>query len=146
VSVARTPPKKSSSKSAVTEPEVRGKQGKKEGNHGMSRFDSASGAVMLVVCMWKVANCMRFDIESGHSKCITEDIKISAMTVGKYSLVNPNEGYPMPDDYKLTVKVHESYPSLDFSHFLRTSRNYSSLEMTGDNMEVHSSWLLSVCQ
>ncbi|XP_010029313.2 transmembrane emp24 domain-containing protein p24delta7 [Eucalyptus grandis] len=49
---------------------------------------------------------MRFDIESGHSKCITEDIKISAVTVGKYSLVNPNEGYPMPDDYKLTVKVN----------------------------------------
>ncbi|KAL3723295.1 hypothetical protein ACJRO7_035476 [Eucalyptus globulus] len=72
----------------------------------MSRFDAVSRMVMLVVCMWKVVNCMRFDIESGHSKCITEDIKISAVTVGKYSLVNPNEGYPMPDDYKLTVKVN----------------------------------------
>ncbi|XP_056169748.1 transmembrane emp24 domain-containing protein p24delta9-like isoform X2 [Syzygium oleosum] len=72
----------------------------------MPRFNAASRVVMMLICMWKVGNCMRFDLESGRSKCITEDIKINAMTVGKYSLVNPNEGYPIPDDYKLTVKVN----------------------------------------
>ncbi|GFY84893.1 emp24/gp25L/p24 family/GOLD family protein [Actinidia rufa] len=48
---------------------------------------------------------MRFDLKSGATKCITEDIKNNAMTVGKYSVVNPNEGYPMPDTHKITVKV-----------------------------------------
>lgn len=76
----------------------------------MSRFNAVSRVVMMVICMWKVGNCMRFDLESGSSKCITEDIKINAMTVGKYSLVNPIEGYPIPDDYKLTVKVYETIP------------------------------------
>ncbi|KAI6700535.1 hypothetical protein NL676_014859 [Syzygium grande] len=79
----------------------------------MSRFNVESRVVMMVICMWKVGNSMRFDLESGRSKCITEDIKINAMTVGKYSLVNPNEGYPIPDDYKLTVKVHGTIPFKD---------------------------------
>ncbi|PSS35132.1 Transmembrane emp24 domain-containing protein [Actinidia chinensis var. chinensis] len=48
---------------------------------------------------------MRFDLKSGATKCITEDIKNNSMSVGKYSIVNPNEGYPMPDTHKITVKV-----------------------------------------
>jgi hypothetical protein len=27
------------------------------------------------------------------------------MTVGNYSVVNPNEGYPIPDSHKITVRV-----------------------------------------
>jgi len=41
----------------------------------------------------------------GSTKCISEDIKINAMTVGKYSVVNPSDGYPLPDSHKITVKV-----------------------------------------
>ncbi|XP_031254138.1 transmembrane emp24 domain-containing protein p24delta9-like isoform X2 [Pistacia vera] len=52
---------------------------------------------------------MRFDLNSGQTKCISEDIKSNAMTVGKYSVVNPNEGYPVPDTHKLTVKVTSPY-------------------------------------
>lgn len=52
---------------------------------------------------------VRFDLESGHTKCIAEDIKSNSMTVGKYHIVNPNEGYPLPDDYKITVRVTSSY-------------------------------------
>ncbi|PSS33677.1 Transmembrane emp24 domain-containing protein [Actinidia chinensis var. chinensis] len=52
-----------------------------------------------------IVESMRFDLKSGATKCITEDIKNNAMTVGKYSVVNPNEGYPMPDTHKITVKV-----------------------------------------
>ncbi|GFY82971.1 emp24/gp25L/p24 family/GOLD family protein [Actinidia rufa] len=48
---------------------------------------------------------MRFDLKSGATKCITEDIKNNSMSVGKYSIVNPNEGYPMPKHHKITVKV-----------------------------------------
>ncbi|XP_041010729.1 transmembrane emp24 domain-containing protein p24delta9-like [Juglans microcarpa x Juglans regia] len=52
---------------------------------------------------------IRFDLQSGHTKCISEDIKSNSMTVGKYSVVNPNEGHPMPDGHKLTVRVTSSY-------------------------------------
>ncbi|KAJ7943420.1 Transmembrane emp24 domain-containing protein [Quillaja saponaria] len=52
---------------------------------------------------------VRFELQSGHTKCIAEDIKSNSMTVGKYSVVNPNEGQPMPDSHKLTVRVTSSY-------------------------------------
>lgn len=52
---------------------------------------------------------MRFDLQSGTTKCITEDIKHNAMTVGKYSVVNPLEGYPIPDTHRITVKVTSPY-------------------------------------
>ncbi|KAL6969761.1 hypothetical protein U1Q18_029472 [Sarracenia purpurea var. burkii] len=51
------------------------------------------------------AQSFRLDIQSGHTKCIAEDIKRNSMTVGKYSIVNPNEGHPLPESHKLTVRV-----------------------------------------
>ncbi|KAB2085235.1 hypothetical protein ERO13_A05G368600v2 [Gossypium hirsutum] len=48
---------------------------------------------------------MRFELDSGKTKCIAEDIKANAMTVGKYSIVNPSEGQPFPDSHKLVVRV-----------------------------------------
>lgn len=55
--------------------------------------------------MCNVVNSMRFDLKSGNPKCIVEEIMSNAMTVGNYSVVNPNEGYPIPDSHKLTVRV-----------------------------------------
>jgi hypothetical protein len=52
-----------------------------------------------------IAESMRFDLQSGHTKCVSEDINNSAITVGKYNVVNPNEGYPLPDTHKLNVRV-----------------------------------------
>jgi hypothetical protein len=51
------------------------------------------------------AHSMRFDLGSGTTKCISEDIKSNAMTVGKYGVINPNEGFPVPDTHKITVRV-----------------------------------------
>lgn len=48
---------------------------------------------------------MRFDLQSGATKCISDEIKSNSMTVGKYSTVNPNEGFPLPDTHKVTVRV-----------------------------------------
>ncbi|CAK9142353.1 unnamed protein product [Ilex paraguariensis] len=56
-----------------------------------------------------VAQSLRFDIQSGRMKCITEDIKSNSMTIGKYSIVNPNEGHPLPDSHKITVSVTSAY-------------------------------------
>ncbi|XP_048319059.1 transmembrane emp24 domain-containing protein p24delta9 [Ziziphus jujuba] len=52
---------------------------------------------------------LRFDLKSGLTKCISEDINSNSMTVGKYSIVNPNEGHPLPDSHKLTVRVTSQY-------------------------------------
>jgi hypothetical protein len=34
------------------------------------------------------------------------------MTVGKYTVVNPNEGYAIPDTHKITVKVKKVLGSI----------------------------------
>ncbi|XP_022750673.1 transmembrane emp24 domain-containing protein p24delta9-like [Durio zibethinus] len=56
-----------------------------------------------------IGESMRFELDSGNTKCISEDIKPNAMTVGKYNIVNPNEGYSLPDTHKLTVRVTSPY-------------------------------------
>ncbi|RAL40107.1 hypothetical protein DM860_008247 [Cuscuta australis] len=48
---------------------------------------------------------LRFDIESGHTKCIYEEIKSGAMSVCKYRVVNPNAGDPLPETHNITVWV-----------------------------------------
>ncbi|XAR65221.1 hypothetical protein NMG60_11009267 [Bertholletia excelsa] len=69
--------------------------------------------VLLVVLMLgvvaKTGQSLRFDLQSGHTKCIAEDMKSNSMTVGKYSTVNPDEGHPLPQSHKLTVRVTSAY-------------------------------------
>lgn len=74
---------------------------------------------------------VRFDLESGNTKCISEDIKSNSMTVGNYRIVNPNEPHhfhpssteqphqPLPESYKLTVRVifHPFYLPFYLSFF-----------------------------
>ncbi|XP_027358918.1 transmembrane emp24 domain-containing protein p24delta9-like [Abrus precatorius] len=62
-------------------------------------------ALFSLALMCGLANSMRFELPLTHTKCISDDIKTNAMTVGKYSVVNPNEGYPLPDSHKIIVKV-----------------------------------------
>ncbi|GAB2214452.1 hypothetical protein Drorol1_Dr00018799 [Drosera rotundifolia] len=52
---------------------------------------------------------LRFDVQSGHSKCISEDIKSNSMTVGNYHVINPNENSPLPDSHKLSASVTSLY-------------------------------------
>ncbi|KAG2376990.1 Transmembrane emp24 domain-containing protein [Vigna angularis] len=48
---------------------------------------------------------LRFELESGQTKCITEDIRKSSMTVGNYSIINPNVHQPLPDSHTVSVRV-----------------------------------------
>ncbi|XP_074283076.1 transmembrane emp24 domain-containing protein p24delta9-like [Silene latifolia] len=58
------------------------------------------------ICFYPlVCDSVRFDLPSGSKKCITEDIKRNSMTVGKYTIVNPIEGRPLPDSYHISVRV-----------------------------------------
>ncbi|XP_031262441.1 transmembrane emp24 domain-containing protein p24delta9-like [Pistacia vera] len=65
--------------------------------------------LVIVGILFSTSQSLRFDIQSGHTRCIAEDIKSNSMTVGKYHIVNPNEGHPLPDSHKLTVRVTSSY-------------------------------------
>ena len=61
--------------------------------------------LLLIGFLSSGSESLRFDLQSGHTKCISEDIKQNAMTVGKYHVVNPNEAQPLTDDRKLVVRV-----------------------------------------
>ncbi|XP_057810807.1 transmembrane emp24 domain-containing protein p24delta9-like [Salvia miltiorrhiza] len=66
----------------------------------------ALAAIWLLVTR---VESIRFDLETGHTKCIAEDIKTNSMTVGKYQVVNYNEGLPLPDSHKITIRVTSAY-------------------------------------
>lgn len=63
----------------------------------------------IIGFMFGDALSLRFDLQSGHTKCIAEDIKTNSMTVGKYHVVNPHEGTPLPDTHRVTVRVTSSH-------------------------------------
>lgn len=60
---------------------------------------------MILVISSRVAHSLHFDLHSGRTKCIAEDIKSNSMTVGKYSVDNPHEGHDLPQSHKISVKV-----------------------------------------
>ncbi|MCD7460728.1 hypothetical protein HAX54_044308, partial [Datura stramonium] len=75
-------------------------------------MNQRSNNLLLVLIFGFIATqveSLRFDLQSGQTKCIAEDIKSHAMTVGKYHIVNPNEGYPLPDTHKIVVRVTSTY-------------------------------------
>lgn len=73
-------------------------------NFTMVRFNNLCFLLILGFLL-STSESVRFDLESGQTKCIAEDIKSNSMTVGKYSVVNPDEAHPLPDTHKVTVRV-----------------------------------------
>ncbi|KAI3720215.1 hypothetical protein L6452_21128 [Arctium lappa] len=65
--------------------------------------------VVIIGILSTIAQSIRFELESGHTKCIADDIKSNSMTVGHYSIVNPNEGQPLPESHRITLKVTSAY-------------------------------------
>ncbi|KAK2381051.1 transmembrane emp24 domain-containing protein p24delta9 [Trifolium repens] len=66
-------------------------------------------SLLLLMLFSSSTESLRFELQSGQTKCITEDIKSNSMTVGKYTIVNPNDGYPLPDSHRVTVRVTSSH-------------------------------------
>lgn len=59
----------------------------------------------------EMGESMRFELDSGQTKCISEGIRTNAMSVGKYAIVNPHQD-ALPHSHKLTVKVCMYVPNL----------------------------------
>ncbi|KAG7591599.1 GOLD domain [Arabidopsis thaliana x Arabidopsis arenosa] len=65
-----------------------------------------SSIVLLILSILSPGTLsIRYEIHSGHTKCISEEIHANAMTVGKYNIINPNEDHPLPSSHKVTVRV-----------------------------------------
>ncbi|XP_073133991.1 transmembrane emp24 domain-containing protein p24delta9-like [Henckelia pumila] len=77
--------------------------------HIQIQIQKMSLFLVLILGSCILAESIRFDLESGHTKCIAEDIKTNSMTVGKYHVVNPSEDRPLPESHKITVRVTSSY-------------------------------------
>jgi hypothetical protein len=83
---------------------------KKRSNPVMAIPSLAFLSAFVVLCLWtSPVRCLRFDLQSGQIKCISEEIKINAMTVGKYSIVNPTESVPLPESHRVSIKVLINY-------------------------------------
>jgi len=101
-------------------------------------------SIVILLCSTSLEYCesLRFDLPSGSTKCISEDIKKDGMTVGKYSVINPNpypnfnidlrpnpsgNFYPIPNSHRITARVcvlllsllifFDSSPFSDFNNF-----------------------------
>ncbi|KAI3726124.1 hypothetical protein L1987_65921 [Smallanthus sonchifolius] len=61
--------------------------------------------VILGLVSLPIVKAMRFDINTGATKCITEDIQSNSLSVGKYTIINPDEDYPLPDSHLITVRI-----------------------------------------
>ncbi|CAN8293670.1 unnamed protein product [Cochlearia groenlandica] len=67
-----------------------------------------SSIILLILSVLSPATLsMRYELVSGHTKCISEEIHANIMSVGKYSIVNPNDDHhhPLPSSHKITVRV-----------------------------------------
>ncbi|CAH2045635.1 unnamed protein product, partial [Thlaspi arvense] len=64
---------------------------------------------------------MRYELHSGQTKCISEDTHANSISVGKYFLVNPNEGHLLPDSHKITVKMKHEADNVEAGQFSFTA-------------------------
>jgi p24 family protein delta-1 len=58
------------------------------------------------------ARALRFDLESGHTKCVSDEIKVGSMAVGKYHVVGPDPNFPdaqLPESHRIFLRVSEPH-------------------------------------
>jgi hypothetical protein len=58
------------------------------------------------------ARALRFDLESGHTKCISDKIKVNSMAVGKYQVVSLENSSPdaaLPESHHISLRVTSPY-------------------------------------
>ncbi|EER92205.1 hypothetical protein SORBI_3001G357400 [Sorghum bicolor] len=70
------------------------------------------GCLLLVLLATAApAGALRFDLLSGHTKCISDDIKVGAMAVGKYHVTGPDSQtqQQLPDSHRISLRVTSPY-------------------------------------
>ncbi|CAL5084233.1 unnamed protein product [Urochloa decumbens] len=81
-----------------------------------SRWPRPSALLLLVAFALlsapRPARALRFDLESGHTKCISDEIKVNSMAVGKYHVVGPDPNFPdaqLPESHRISLRVTSPY-------------------------------------
>ncbi|KAG9146346.1 hypothetical protein Leryth_008036 [Lithospermum erythrorhizon] len=64
--------------------------------------------LFLILTLGKLSThveSIRFEVQSGKTKCIVEEIRKNCISLGKYHIVKENEAHPLPDSHKVKVKA-----------------------------------------
>ncbi|KAL0737756.1 hypothetical protein Bca4012_013966 [Brassica carinata] len=61
--------------------------------------------ITMTIMLIRIGESMRLDLESGMTKCISDNIKLNYMTVGTYTVINPNEARHLPASHKIYATV-----------------------------------------
>ncbi|TVU46837.1 hypothetical protein EJB05_06408 [Eragrostis curvula] len=101
--------------------------------------------LLLLLAATFPAGALRFDLLSGHTKCISDDIKVGAMAVGKYHIVAPDDGgslhsssssqqqHQLPDSHRISLRVTSPYGnSLHYSENVQSGNFAFTATEAGD--------------
>uniref|UniRef100_A0ACD5YLW1 Uncharacterized protein n=1 Tax=Avena sativa TaxID=4498 RepID=A0ACD5YLW1_AVESA len=89
--------------------------------------------VLLILSGALSAGALRFDLLSGHTKCISDDIKVGAMAVGKYQVVEPEGSSQLPDSHRISLRVTSPYGnSLHYSEHVQSGNFAFTSSEAGD--------------
>ncbi|XP_047086894.1 transmembrane emp24 domain-containing protein p24delta7-like [Lolium rigidum] len=89
--------------------------------------------VLLILSGALSAGALRFDLLSGHTKCISDDIKVGAMAVGKYHIVEPEGSSELPDSHRISLRVTSPYgSSLHYSENVQSGNFAFTSSEAGD--------------
>ncbi|XP_051212308.1 transmembrane emp24 domain-containing protein p24delta9 [Lolium perenne] len=89
--------------------------------------------VILILSGALSAGALRFDLLSGHTKCISDDIKVGAMAVGKYHIVEAEGSSELPDSHRISLRVTSPYgSSLHYSESVQSGNFAFTSSEAGD--------------
>lgn len=74
----------------------------------MSNYITIRIIILEIICLSitsHVCDSLRFELQSGSTKCIAEEIKQNAMTLGKYNVISPIDGHPVPHSHRIIARV-----------------------------------------
>ncbi|GJN31617.1 hypothetical protein PR202_gn00094 [Eleusine coracana subsp. coracana] len=105
------------------------------------RAGSSLLPLLLLLVATFPAGALRYDLRSGHTKCISDEIKVGAMAVGKYHIVGPDDGslsssssqQQLPDSHRISLRVTSPHGnSLHYSENVQSGNFAFTASEAGD--------------
>ncbi|GJN07743.1 hypothetical protein PR202_ga25601 [Eleusine coracana subsp. coracana] len=96
---------------------------------------------LLLLATTLPAGALRYDLRSGHTKCISDEIKVGAMAVGKYHILGPDDGslssssqqQQLPDSHRMSLCVTSPHGnSLHYSENVQSDNFAFTASEAGD--------------
>ncbi|KAK6921987.1 GOLD domain [Dillenia turbinata] len=88
--------------------------------------------LLLLVIFINSSESLRFELNSEKMRCMHEDIKSGSMSVGKYHVVNPNEGHPLPASHKIIASVSNDGNSFHYADRVESGQFSFTADDEGD--------------